>query len=80
MNLEEMTNEQLYDQLDKINVKLARLPRPRDQYTEHTRNCYKAEQTQVGAELRRRGLKVRRPGSNKVYGTAAHIAVENAAA
>jgi len=80
MNLEDYTVEQLYDRLDTLSVQKARLPASRDQYTQHTRNCYKAEQAQVKAELRRRGLKVRRPESKRTYATAAHIAVEKAAA
>lgn len=80
MNLEEMTDEQLYGKLDDLSVKKSCLGRRRDQYTDHTRNCYKAEQARVRAELRRRGKPVKRPGSKRVYGTAAHIAVEKAAA
>ena len=80
MILEEMTPEQLYDRLNALSIKKARLGQRRDQYTDHTRNCYKAEQAQVRAELKRRGLKTRRPGSKRIYATAAHIAVEKIAA
>jgi len=67
-DLSNYTDEQLYDELDKIGVKKARLPQIRDQYTQYTRNCYKAEQAQIKAELKRRGLPVTRPGDTRVYG------------
>lgn len=78
--LEDYTDEQLYDKLDDLSVKKARLPNQCDQYMQHTCNYYKAEQAQVRAELRRRKLLVRRPDSKRVYGTAAHIAVQKTTA
>jgi hypothetical protein len=80
MELTKMTDEQLYGKLADLGVEKARLGRRRDQYTTHTRNYYKAEQARVRAELRRRGLPVRKPTDRRVLPTAAHIAVEKAAA
>jgi hypothetical protein len=80
MELEEMTADQLYDKLADLRVKKTRLGRRRDQYVAHTRNYYKAEMARVRVELRRRGLPVRKPTDGRVLPTAAHIAVEKAAA
>lgn len=80
MNLEEMSDDQLYEKLADLRVKKSCLPRSRNQYTQHTRGYYKAMQAQVKAELRRRGLPTRKPTDKRVLATAAHIAVEKAAA
>jgi len=80
MNLKEMTPDQLYEKLADLSIKKARLPQNRDQYTAHTRSYYKAEQAQVRAELRRRGLPIRKPTSKRIYPTAAEKAIERAAA
>jgi hypothetical protein len=78
--LKDYTDEELYSRLEYLRLAKARLPRSHNQYTQHTRNYYKAEQARVRAELRRRGLPVRKPTDRRVLPTAAHIAVEKAAA
>lgn len=72
--LTDYTPDELYDELDRCSVEKARLPRRRDEGTDHTRRCWNERRKQIAAELKRRKLRIRRPGSRKALPTAAHLA------
>lgn len=74
-DLKDYSPDELYAELGRIGVEKAKLPRKRDQYTDHTRRYWNGRRKKVAAELRRRGLPVRRKGSKRAYPTAAHLAV-----